>query len=706
MKTYKTGAINTIILKSWLVIFLVIIGSIVARAEEADSIKSKELEEVVVTAKRGWVEGDKVVFLPTKQEKRLSNSPASLLSMMNLPMLRIEGNDGPIKSIGGEDVSLYINGNPASNIDIKTFWPKNAKRIEYMENPKDPRFRGARKVINIVAAEYEVGGVTKIDARQTIPGGGDYSAASKLEYKKMTYGLLFNGGYSRDHREVSEREEVYRDLFFEGEKYDQITRKMTDRSYTREDRANLSFSAQYKVNKYVGFTHTAKLSWERNPGSGSSSDDIWNPALFGGNFGSSLSRSRSLSPQISGDYFFGSDKNFAIPIGWSYVYGHTNLSSWYTMGEMPEIYNASIEDVNTLSVNVKPYMILNPKFTFQLMVNGKFNWFSTQYDGSATAHNNQARQDMNSELIMWWTITPKFFILASPGVDICMWKIGEDKNKSVSPKGRLGFSWNPSYKFSVYAQGMTNVSSPSYSETTPVMIKQTDLMWRIGNPALKADMTYANMLQCTWLPLNNFSLGLLAHYTKHKNETVVNYEVAPKEQGGIIGREIDNISSDAFYLSANFSLSLFNSKLKLTAYPDFNHVRYHGLYSSTLTSFSGLATAKCVVGNVMLSVMYFAPKKFLDNGGMEKRRQSDRLSLGVTYGVGNFYFNIEGNDLLHSKADFRTDYISACYSYSDVSKGYGRSLNINITYTFDYGKKVDHNIQVSGAEAVDSSVIK
>lgn len=43
--------------------------------EKADSVSSKELEEVVVTSDRIWIEDGAINVIPSKQEKNLSNSP-------------------------------------------------------------------------------------------------------------------------------------------------------------------------------------------------------------------------------------------------------------------------------------------------------------------------------------------------------------------------------------------------------------------------------------------------------------------------------------------------------------------------------------------------------------------------------------------------------------------------------------------------------
>ncbi|MDE6294930.1 MAG: hypothetical protein K2M03_02585, partial [Muribaculaceae bacterium] len=49
------------------------------------------LQEYVVESKNAWIENDKAVFVPTRREKNRANSPATLISSMNIPVIKIDG---------------------------------------------------------------------------------------------------------------------------------------------------------------------------------------------------------------------------------------------------------------------------------------------------------------------------------------------------------------------------------------------------------------------------------------------------------------------------------------------------------------------------------------------------------------------------------------------------------------------------------------
>ena len=201
---------------------LILLSALATKAD--DSIPATDLQELVVKSERSWVENGVFNFLPTKKEKQLSNSPGSLIKMMNIPLLKADGE--AIRTLADEPVSIFINGEPAKDIDISTFWPSDVKKVEYMQSPSDPTFRGAKNVVNFVMAKYEVGGVTRVNVRQDVPMTNVYyDLASKLAYKKMTYGISVNsfGWLYKDSD--SEGEAIYKDIFYDGVKYKEIRDK-------------------------------------------------------------------------------------------------------------------------------------------------------------------------------------------------------------------------------------------------------------------------------------------------------------------------------------------------------------------------------------------------------------------------------------------------------------------------------------------------
>lgn len=49
----------------------------------SDSVDSQILRELVVQGRRARIEGEKIVVLPSRKERKLSNSPATLVRVLN-----------------------------------------------------------------------------------------------------------------------------------------------------------------------------------------------------------------------------------------------------------------------------------------------------------------------------------------------------------------------------------------------------------------------------------------------------------------------------------------------------------------------------------------------------------------------------------------------------------------------------------------------
>lgn len=157
--------------------------------ESENDVKTTTLQELVVTSDYAWVDGEKFVFVPRKNEKNLATDAISLIENMHIPVLYVD--KGNIKSRTGGSVSIFINGVPADDMDMSTFWPKNALRVEFMESSPDPKFEGKHNILNFIMKDYALGGLTKLRGRQVIPNEGSYEASSKFVYKKMTYNAMF-----------------------------------------------------------------------------------------------------------------------------------------------------------------------------------------------------------------------------------------------------------------------------------------------------------------------------------------------------------------------------------------------------------------------------------------------------------------------------------------------------------------------------------
>lgn len=278
-------------------------------------------------------------------------------------------------------MDIYINGVKADGLDLSTFWPKNALRVEYIESPDDPRYAGSSRVVNFVMKEYVTGGLTKISADQTFPNNGNYSIASKLVYGKMTYNAIFSGGYSRDHLSGEERTENYDDVWYGGDFYDLITREQRTDRVTRSDNLYGGFNARYRSKTFT-MTHSAGLQWTRNPDSHSSGSVSYSPDIIAANSMQSLSRARSLSPMLSGSYVIVPGGKWSYMADWSISHSHNNNYSRYTESVTDPILTTIRENMLNYSASFWVMYAINNRMAVDMKLTESRAVSSADYGGT------------------------------------------------------------------------------------------------------------------------------------------------------------------------------------------------------------------------------------------------------------------------------------------------------------------------------------
>ena len=89
------------------------------------------------------------------------------LRQMAMPQIQINPVSEAVTDNAGGEVAIFINFLEASKEEMEGLRTPDVKKVEYLEFPTDPRFRGAQRVINIIVQEYAYGGYTKLTTNET-----------------------------------------------------------------------------------------------------------------------------------------------------------------------------------------------------------------------------------------------------------------------------------------------------------------------------------------------------------------------------------------------------------------------------------------------------------------------------------------------------------------------------------------------------------
>ena len=131
-----------------------------AQSEATDSIKTQELNEVVVEAQMQQTSATSSTYIPNKKQKSSAQNAVDLLQQLAIPQITINLVDNAVTTISGQNVAIYINYLPASSQEIEGLLSADVRRVEYLDFPKDPRFNGSEHLVNYKMQRYEYAGYT------------------------------------------------------------------------------------------------------------------------------------------------------------------------------------------------------------------------------------------------------------------------------------------------------------------------------------------------------------------------------------------------------------------------------------------------------------------------------------------------------------------------------------------------------------------
>lgn len=291
-----------------------------AQTEAQDSIKAKELGEVVVEAQMQRINAEVSTYIPMARQKNAAQNAVSLLSMMSIPQISVDPVSQAVQTAHGQNVSIFIDYLPATAEDLSGMKTQDVKKVEYFMHPSDARFQGAKYVINFVMQKYEWGGYTKITADKSFGvNSTEASVYSKMKYKRMTFDVFADENYltNRHIGENSVEHFKFTDLYGKGPQ-DIIRTSETKSSLYRNNSNDISLRAYYNTENFQ-FSNRVAYSLANTP-----HNDLLNILSYSSDilpmsesFTDASSRDWALT--YNGSYFFMLSKLAALNLDANYT---------------------------------------------------------------------------------------------------------------------------------------------------------------------------------------------------------------------------------------------------------------------------------------------------------------------------------------------------------------------------------------------------
>ncbi len=679
-----------------------------AQTESLDSIRTQELNEVVVEAQMQRTSPTSTTYTPTVKQKNASQNAIDLLRQMAIPQIQINPVSEAVTDNAGGEVAIFINYLEASKEEMEGLRTPDVKKVEYLEFPTDPRFRGAQRVVNIIVQEYAFGGYTKLTTNENFLVGfsSRNNIFSKFSYKKMTYDLYVGANNWNNHHIGNNVKGIYSLKDADGKDY-QLTRTETlDGSHYKQNQYPVTFRATYasekvQIRNTVGFIHLGVPVYEQR---GSLTYQPGSEQNYAFNR-SNPNRSNSLAYQ--GSFFFSLPNQFSIDISPRFNYMHSNDYLTYSTSTTPEIVRNARENAYNYRVDAYLQKRIGQKHTAMLGVNGGDNINRLRYSGT-NSYYDRFHNAFAAGMLCYNFQAQKVSLYADAGFCWEQSDINGIKNSDKYPFLHVNFRYSQNSKNTLSAYFQFASSSPGINQKASDVLQDNEYMFVSGNPLLENSRHITLNLAYTWMPSNAFGLSAFNNFFEMIDRQIITYK--PHFDGNALLRTYindGNYIQNEIGLAANYKL--FGGKLQLYVSPKQTFFKSTGVYNKSYAPFTVTAQATYYLNSFYFQAYYQSPGKQMFTSSPQIYKDRNFHSLTVGWANSDWNIRVMAANIFN-KGWNSANIITESPLYTEYRGNIGTSshprINITATYTFGYGKKVQRGNEVGEQSGASSAIMK
>ena len=664
---------------------LVIIMSLclhVTYAQKPDTTKTfiqgKELGEVVVKSSYLTREGDHILAIPTKEQRKHAVTGYDLLSNLMIPGVSVERSTGSVTTPNGA-VTLYIDGREVDFREVQSLRPKDVSRVEYFDVPTGKYAKDAY-AINIIMKPLNNGGYTQLDASQNVGYlYGDYNLISK--FVTGTKSLNLWAGYSLENPKSSMDENetfIFPDY--------QLNRlQHYNNADNRQTEEYVQASISNRGRKYIWMLRGG-MAWNASKnGVNNGMTEYWKTAAVIKN-GSILdinTRNKSYRPSV---YFYGLH-TFSNTKSLDYVF-----DGYYSRNDYDRLYNDDNVSFRSLVKEDYYYIKANANYSMAFSHRNRlaFSLYEfmrisdSEYIGTSAYNQNLH----SSETILFADYSQRlgsFFFDINPGLSFLTYCLeGMKSINHLTPRLQARATYRidkvQQLQF-MFALGNTypriNTINNVEQQIDPIIILK-------GNSNMDNSILLNPRLSHT-LNFNKFALQTGVSYFYQNHSIISDYYIRD-------GHLISTFRDDCIYHrpSADMSITYKPSgtlNMKLSG-QWVKHLVRGGAEHRNLSAFSGTAMINYYVRDFSFGASIASPARDLIDSQIS-RKTFWRYQLSVMWNHGNWAIEANANNLFMMKNNIVDELSASYYSFKqiDQSRSYNQYANLKIVYSFDYGKK-------------------
>lgn len=664
---------------------LVIIMSLclhVTYAQKPDTTKTfiqgKELGEVVVKSSYLTREGDHILAIPTKEQRKHAVTGYDLLSNLMIPGVSVERSTGSVTTPNGA-ATLYIDGREVDFREVQSLRPKDVSRVEYFDVPTGKYAKDAY-AINIIMKPLNNGGYTQLDASQNVGYlYGDYNLISKFVTGTKSFNLW--AGYSLENPKSSMDENET--FIFPDYQLNRLQHYNNADNRRTEEYVQASISNRGRKNIWM---LRGGMAWNASKnGVNNGMTEYWKTAAAIKN--SSIldinTRNKSYRPSV---YFYGLH-TFSNTKSLDYVF-----DGYYSRNDYDRLYNDDNVSFRSLVKEDYYYIKANANYSMAFSHRNRLTFSlyefmrisDSEYIGTSAYNQNLH----SSETILFADYSQRlgsFFFDINPGLSFLTYRLkGMKSINHLTPRLQARATYRidkvQQLQF-MFALGNTypriNTINNVEQQIDPIIILK-------GNSNMDNSILLNPRLSHT-LNLNKFALQTGVSYFYQNHSIISDYYIRD-------GHLISTFRDDCIYHrpSADMSITYKPSgtlNMKLSG-QWVKHLVRGGAEHRNLSAFSGTAMINYYVRDFSFSASIASPARDLIDSQIS-RKTFWRYQLSAMWNHGNLAIEANANNLFMMKNNIVDELSASYYSFKQIDqrRSYNQYANLKIVYSFDYGKK-------------------
>lgn len=679
--------------------------------ETSDSLSTVEMNEVIVKAQMHRTDATSSTFTPTVKQKSSAQNAIDLLKQLAIPQISINLMDNTVTTPSGQNVAIYINYIPASAEEMEGISTADVRRVEYLDFPADPRFQGNEHVVNFIVQKYEYGGYTKATLNENFLVGKLSSRASvysKFVYKRMTYDL-YAGASNHDINHFGSSITGLYSLENEDGQFYQTTRNETlESAHFKYNQYPVSFRAIYDSDN-IQIANTIGFNFDQSPLSETKGSLSFIPQQNSDYSYTKNEPSTSRYLIWSGNYYFILPRSFHLSVSPGVNYGHTHYTYLYqtSLPGSSSITNRSKEDVWQFRGSATLFKKIADKQN--AFVRAWFGSTTNNVSYSGTSPYDNKFSDMYAGAALGYNFSNDQWNVQADAA--LQWEKNQINDQSVAeiyPLLNVSAGFSPSQKHSFRTYFHFGANYPGASEKTPNVLQQNELMYYTGNPNIGLSRQVTFNLSYNWIPTSTFSASAFMQYFGEYNLYVPAYQLY---QGG--KALLRTFETDGTYnrtqIGMSFNYRLLDGNLQLAASPSVSLYRMTGLFDISKSPFYCNASATYYLGNFYFQVAYQTRSLTVQGNRGVVYKDRDFYQVLAGWSRSNWNIRISGMNLFRNDWLCSTNLLSTpLYSETQLVEGnnFHQRLNLAVTYTFGYGKKVKRGNEVGEQSGAASAIMK